>query len=469
LTDFYRQLKEKRNRLQELLERDKAVLYRPYPKQREFHNLLIQQRLISAGNQLGKTLAGAAEATFHLTGVYPAWWKGKQFKHPIRMWVGGVSGELIRDGSQRKLLGDPEGTGLIPAHRLIKTTPSRGVAGLRDTGYVRWGTNPKDFSTFTFKSYEQGEMKWQTETTHVIWLDEEPPEEIFNECMARISAAKGILYMTFTPLLGMTGVVRAFFEGGNPQRAIVMMGIEDVEHFTDEERAIVAANYPEHEREARLHGIPKLGSGAVFPIAEERIKVPAFEVPVHWAQLVAMDFGISHPTAIVRLAHDTENDIVYVIDAWRLSNVDVAIVSDSITSRIEREIPVAYPHDGDNREKGSGETLAQLYRQKGVNMLPESVRFEDGGRSVEVGISIMLNRMNSGRFKVFSHLVDWFSEYRQYHRKDGVIHKEFEDLMSATRYGIMGLRYATKLSVLAKRRKDAYDMAPKRQKTWKTY
>jgi hypothetical protein len=287
--------------------------------------------------------------------------------------------------------------------------------------------------------------------------------------MARISAAKGILYMTFTPLLGMTGVVRAFFEGGNPQRAIVMMGIEDVEHFTDEERAIVAANYPEHEREARLHGIPKLGSGAVFPIAEERIKVPAFEVPVHWAQLVAMDFGISHPTAIVRLAHDTENDIVYVIDAWKLSNVDVAIVSDSITSRIEREIPVAYPHDGDNREKGSGETLAQLYRQKGVNMLPESVRFEDGGRSVEVGISIMLNRMNSGRFKVFSHLVDWFSEYRQYHRKDGVIHKEFEDLMSATRYGIMGLRYATKLSVLAKRRKDAYDMAPKRQKTWKTY
>ena len=45
----------------------------------------------------------------------------------------------------------------------------------------------------------------------------------------------------------------------------------------------------------------------------------------------------------------------------------------------------------------------------------------------------MLIRMESGRFKVFKHLTDWFDEYRLYHRKDGRVHKEGDDLMSATR------------------------------------
>jgi hypothetical protein len=54
----------------------------------------------------------------------------------------------------------------------------------------------------------------------------------------------------------------------------------------------------------------------------------------------------------------------------------------------------------------------------------------------------MLIRMESGRFKVFKHLTDWFDEYRLYHRKDGRVHKEGDDLMSATRYAVMMLRHA---------------------------
>ncbi|WFU49498.1 terminase family protein [Sinorhizobium terangae] len=46
--------------------------YRPYAKQREFHDAgaAVRERLFMAGNQLGKTLAGAAEAAMHLTGRY---------------------------------------------------------------------------------------------------------------------------------------------------------------------------------------------------------------------------------------------------------------------------------------------------------------------------------------------------------------------------------------------------------------
>ena len=62
--------------------------------------------------------------------------------------------------------------------------------------------------------------------------------------------------------------------------------------------------------------------------------------------------------------------------------------------------------------------------------------------SVEAGVSEMLTRMETGRFKVFVHLNDWFEEFRLYHRKDGVIVKEFDDLLCATRYGLMDLRFA---------------------------
>ena len=50
--------------------------------------------------------------------------------------------------------------------------------------------------------------------------------------------------------------------------------------------------------------------------------------------------------------------------------------------------------------------------------------------------------MESGRFKLFKHLNDWFEEFRPYHRKDGRVHKEGDDLMSATRYAVMMLRFA---------------------------
>jgi hypothetical protein len=46
----------------------------------------------------------------------------------------------------------------------------------------------------------------------------------------------------------------------------------------------------------------------------------------------------------------------------------------------------------------------------------------------------MLERFRTGRLQVFKNLTPWFEEFRRYHRKKGKIHKEFDDLMDATRY-----------------------------------
>ena len=83
------------------------------------------------------------------------------------------------------------------------------------------------------------------------------------------------------------------------------------------------------------------------------------------------------------------------------------------------------------------------YKAQGLNMLPERATFDDGSFGLEAGITEMLDRMQTGRLKVFSHLTDWFEEFRLYHRKDGLIVKLNDDLMSATRYAMMMRRFAS--------------------------
>ena len=76
-------------------------------------------------------------------------------------------------------------------------------------------------------------------------------------------------------------------------------------------------------------------------------------------------------------------------------------------------------------------------------MIKNHATFEDkGGFSVEAGITDLLDRMQTGRLKVASHLNDWWEEWRLYHRAEGKIVKEHDDLMDATRYLIMMLRHA---------------------------
>lgn len=168
-----------------------------------------------AGNQLGKSYSGAAEAAIHLTGRYPDWWRGRRWERPVRAWVGSKTGEVTRDAAQRLLVGEPKdpsawGTGLIPGACLGDTARRRGVADALDNLLVKHASG--GWSTLGFKSYDQGRAKWQGETLDLIWLDEEPPFDVYMEALTRTNATGGMVYLTFTPLLGMSDVVSMFVE-----------------------------------------------------------------------------------------------------------------------------------------------------------------------------------------------------------------------------------------------------------------
>lgn len=419
--------------------------YRPYRKQEAFHEAgSYRERLFLAGNQLGKTVAGAAEMAMHLTGQYPDWWKGRRWDRAISALAGSESAELTRDGVQRLLLGPPAdetrwGTGFIPEASIVDTARRMGVADAVDTIVVKHVSGEN--STLGLKSYDQGRTKWQASTIDAVWLDEEAPQDVYSEALTRTNATGGMVFMTFTPLKGMSEVVRRFLTERSPDRIVVTMTIEDAEHISAEQRAKIIASYPPHEREARAKGIPTLGSGRIFPVPEEGISVEPFALPDVWARVGALDFGWDHPTAAVELAWDRDADCVYVVKAYRRAEATPIIHAASLKPWGEM-LPWVWPHDGLQHDKGSGDRLADLYRAQGLNMMAERITFSDGTNGVEAGLMDMLDRMETGRFKVFRHLAEWFEEFRLYHRKDGKVVKEMDDLMSATRYGVMGLRFA---------------------------
>ncbi|MDW9587508.1 DNA packaging protein [Sinorhizobium meliloti] len=441
-------LKEQAALLAELNRRRRTNLlsgYKPYSKQKEFHAAgnRYRERLFMAGNQLGKTLAGAAEAAMHLTGKYPDWWEGKRYDKPIVAIAGSESYELTRDGVQRLLVGPPMteeewGTGYIPKADIISSTRRSGVSGALDSITVRHVSGGT--STLLFKAYEQGRGKWQANTVNYIWFDEEPPEDVYFEGITRTNATQGLIAVTFTPLKGMSSVVARYILEHSPDRSVITMTIEDAEHYTPEERQKIIDSYPAHEREARTKGVPSLGSGRIFPVAEELITVVPFEVPKHWVQICGIDFGWDHPTAGARLAWDRDADVIYVTTVYRQREA-TPIVHAGALKPWGAWLPWSWPHDGNN-DMAAGPNLASQYRAQGLNLLPERATFEDGSNSVEAGLMEMLDRMITGRFKVFSTCGEWFEEFRLYHRKDGKVVKERDDVISASRYALMMKRFA---------------------------
>ena len=247
-------------------------------------------------------------------------------------------------------------------------------------------------------------------------------------------------------------------------RHVTMMTIDDVEHYTAEDKARIIASYPQHEREARAKGIPTMGSGRVFPVSEDDIRCAPFAIPDWWGQVNGLDFGWDHPFAAVGLAWDKDADCVYVGRTYRKAQATPIIHAAALREWGEW-VPCAWPHDGYQHDKGSGDQLAEMYRKQHLNMMPEHATHIEGGFGTEAGVMDMLDRMQTGRWKVFSTLGDWFEEFRLYHRLDGKIVKERDDLMSASRIGLMMLRYAdTQFPV--RRQTDPYASAKKSSSAW---
>lgn len=442
--------------------------YRPNLKQLAFHGLTETECMLRAGNQTGKTTGIGFQITMDALRLYPDWYTGRRFTVPPAIerpfdflaWAACDTSATTRAGVQTKLLGDISqdgglGTGLIPLDYIQPkgVSMARGIADFVDS--VVLNREGGGTAVIRFKTYEQGRKAYQGEPVDEVWLDEDPgDDEIYGECLARLTTTQGRILHSATPMLGLTPV-RKRFKQRLPGTAEILMTIDDCAvskggHIPDDRIPVIVGRYKDNERQARAYGADMQGEGAVFETPAERIKHardPA-EFPAYWPWIWGVDFRHSgsltggHPFAAVLGCWDRDNDVIYIVHAVRLFGQAPGHVA-AIKENPMWDAPVAWPHDGGRAASLlSGETVAAVYKKLGLAMRPVHAQFADGGNSFEAGIQDMDRRHETGRLKVAAHLSEWFDEYAGYHRKDGLVVKIDDDLMSATRQLVMDMRFA---------------------------
>ena len=427
--------------------RNKHEFFTPYKWQIQFYEAgkTSKQRALMAANRVGKSFSAAYEMACHLTGKYPDWWPGLKFTRPINAWAMGVTGEQMRDVIQKELFGSLNGRqfdgGFILPNEVRSVVPAAGTPRLAKDVYV-WHQSG-GYSCISHKSYSQGQAPLMGSSIDIAWIDEEPTDpEIYPQVLTRTATGNdgkgGYVLLTFTPENGMTELVSQYMESLREGQYLQNVTWDEAEHLDEDTKRQLLAAIPDYQREMRSKGIPVLGEGMVYPVAEEALKCDPFELPNHFRMCAAIDFGIAHPTAVAWVAYDADRDIIYITDAYKKAGEIPAVHAAMIRAK-GAAVPLIYPHDGDNTEKSSGNTMAGLYREAGLNVVARFTN-PDGSNFVEPGIMELLERMRTGRFKVFADMKEFFDEFRRYHRKNGKIVKEHDDLLDAVRYAALSVQ-----------------------------
>lgn len=434
-------------KIRQLQRSNKIITYYPdlgplkrdlYPKHLSFFEAgqRYRERLMLAANRVGKTESvGGYEMTMHLTGQYPSWWVGRRFDRPIQALAAGDTSKTTRDIIQNKLLGPISeiGTGLIPRECIINTTSKQGVSDAFDTVQVKHISGGS--SGLIFKSYDQKRRAFEGTEKDVVWLDEEPPLDVYTECLMRTMTNNGMLMLTFTPLMGMSETVMAFLPGGKINEStegskfVVMATWDDAPHLNDKVKEELWNSIPPFQRDARSKGIPQLGSGAIYPVPESQIIIPDMQIPEHWPRGYGLDVGWNRTSAGFH-AWDRENDVVYRYGEHYRGQAEPSVHADAIKAR-GAWLPGVIDPAARGRGQSDGRQLMQNYIDLGLNL-------EVAFNGVESGLYEMWQRLSTGRYKVFQSCQNWISEFRLYRRDEkGQVVKGFDHAMDDSRYFIM--------------------------------
>ena len=350
----------------------------------------------------------------------------------MNIWAAGDTAKTVRDILQEKLLGPPGavGTGMIPAHLIHHRSAKQGIADAVESIWVRHRSG--GHSVIGLKSFDQRREAFQGTAQHLIWLDEEPPEDILTESILRTAETSdfpgGMVMLTFTPLQGLTPLILSFLPGGNFTVPVdgnaVFCDWSEVPHLSEEDKADLIAQIPPYQRDARTKGIPALGSGAVYQVPESDIRVKDFEVPSHWPRGFSLDTGWDS-TAAVWGALDREAQVLYVYSIYKRGQAEPPVHANALRSR-----GAWIPGVGDAAaiNNNDGLQFLEIYRRLGLNL-------ELADKAVEAGIQEVYELLSAGRLKVFESCGSWFEEFRLYRRDEkGRIVKQNDHLMDCTRY-----------------------------------
>ena len=413
---------------------------------------------VMAANRTGKTYGVCYALACHLIGWYPSWWRDIKYKQGVKITCAGASSDQIKQAYTETLFGTTDkrqlqelGTGLIPRKNILMESMISGhsASEVKEVRIIHNDTGTE--SQLKFVSFEQAREVLQGGKDDIVSFDEQPPDEIVSELMRGISITpsgqEARVYCAFTPLNGRTSFVDKLLTGA-PQYSYTNFTWDDLpeEMLPQRTKEALLATFLPWEIDARTKGIPSQGEGAVFAVRlrECTYKPQDVQMAPQWRRCMGMDFGRSpDPTTGVYVAFDRDKDIIYVYDAWEVTNQTPVEYQAQITAR--GKWPIAWPPDG--KRKGYTETssvVEELRFKYGARLLADHFTNPDGGNSIDYGLQYILQRLRTGRLLINASLEGLLREMEGYHvERTGIagklVFRGKDHLIDALRYAALSV------------------------------
>lgn len=211
---------------------------------------------------------------------------------------------------------------------------------------------------------------------------------------------------------------------------LVVAGWDDVPHLDAKTKAELLASTPDYLQDARSKGIPSLGAGAVYPIAEADFIVNDFPIPDYWPRSYGLDVGWKR-TAAAFGAYDISTDTVYIVSEYYRGQSEPTVHAAAILAKGGDWQYGAIDPASNGASQHDGKRLMQSYKSQGLKLV-------NAKNDIYAGTHEIHTRLTTGRLKVFKSCSNWLDEFRLYSRDEhGKINKENDHLMDATRYYVM--------------------------------
>jgi phage terminase large subunit-like protein len=394
-------------------------------------------RVVFGGNRTGKSECGAMEAVFRAVGMHPS----DRSVQSSEGWVVSLSEQMQRDVAQRKILK------YLPKNRIKKVVMKLGDSRNPERGIIDFIIVENVFkgeSKISFRNCSQGRTLFQGDSLDWIWIDEEPKEEIYDECLLRLLDKGGNLWLTMTPLKGKTWVYdRLYLRDGEDGVCIMKMAWDDNPFLLEAEKELIAKNIPSDMIKTRVYGEFYDKVGAVFnTFTDENICEP-FDVAHAGQFYISIDNGYVDPTGIIWAIKDGAGRIYIVNDyeeSYKMPKEHAQAIKD-ITRRLGLSLGnarILIDSAAGQRTSASSKTCARQYRDNGIEV--DTRVNKDVVRSITEIKGLFQNSDGGRRLFVFKNCVNLIRELRMYNWERINFKKKSNDhVVDALRYCIMDI------------------------------
>jgi len=393
-----------------------------HKKQVEFHKNPKRNRWVFGGNRSGKTECGAVETIWLARGIHPY----RENKKDVFGWVVSLSTKVQKEVAQDKILKylDKSFIEEIIMNTGKKNSPEFGVIDTIVIKNVFGG-----LSRISFKSCEEGREKFQGTSLDFVWFDEEPPEDIYNECKMRVLDKCGDIFGTMTPLKGQTYIYDQIYLNSNndPEVFSLFMEWADNPYLKPDELNRLTSSMSEEELTSRRYGkFLSNNHSMVYKEFDPQIHiVEPFPIPVDFYDQISIDPGLNNPLSAHFYACDYDGNI-YVIAEHFEAGKTVDYHAEKIKS-IAKSLNWKPRKDGryealidsaaNQKTLASNKSVTELFFENGIAVNPNV------NKDLFSGISrvklYLKNAKGEAKLFIFSSCTNLIREIKNYYWGDG--------------------------------------------------